>query len=213
MAYENIIINVQSSIRIETSVGVIYFDPIEINEQTADANIIFVTHDHFDHYSPETIANIKKDGTILVVPEKMLSKAVSECGITKDNIISVKPDERYNAGELSFETVRAYNNLKPFHPKSAGWCGYIINADDTRYYVSGDTDANADNKKVRCDIALIPVGGTYTMDAKAAAEFANTIHPKTVIPTHYGKIVGKPEDGKKFAAKVDKDIEVVFKLN
>lgn len=212
MSYENITINTQSSIRIALSSAVIYFDPIEKKEQTSDADIIFVTHDHFDHYSPESIAKIKKDSTVLVVPAKLYGKAASECGIAEENIVSVVPGEKYTAGGITFETVGAYNNLKPFHTKSAGWCGYIAEADGIRYYVAGDTDANADNKKTVCDVALVPIGGTYTMDWKAAAEFVNAISPKTVIPTHYGSIVGKPDDGKRFASKVSESIETVIML-
>ena len=112
------------------------------------------------------------------------------------------------------ETVPAYNKLKPFHPKANKWQGYIVTMDDIRYYVAGDTDVNEDIKKVQCDVALIPIGGHYTMDKKQAADYIADLKPKAVIPTHYGSIVGNKADGtefKDYLEKMDKDIQVELK--
>ena len=200
----------QNSIRIKSDVGMIYIDPFKIDDETHDADFILITHDHYDHFSSEDIAKIKKDTTVLVVPEKMEAKAVKESGIKE--IETVKPGTYHEIGNLELETIPAYNLLKPFHPKAAGWVGYILKINGKRIYIAGDTDATKEAKEVICDIALVPIGGTYTMDAKKAAELVNEINPEVAIPTHYGSIVGKLSDAKVFAANVKDTIKVVEKI-
>ena len=200
----------QNSIRIKSDVGTIYIDPFKIDDETHDADFILITHDHYDHFSSEDIAKVKKDTTVLVVPEKMEAKAVKESGIKE--IETVKPGTYHEIGNLELETIPMYNILKPFHPKAAGWVGYILKINGKRIYIAGDTDATKEAKEVICDIALIPIGGTYTMDAKKAAELVNEINPEVVIPTHYGSIVGKLSDAKVFAANVKDTIKVVEKI-
>ena len=200
----------QNSIRIKSDVGTIYIDPFKIDDETHDADFILITHDHYDHFSSEDIDKIKKDTTVLVVPEKMEAKAVKESGIKE--IETVKPGTYHEFGNLELETIPAYNLLKPFHPKAAGWVGYILKINGKRIYIAGDTDATQEAKEVICDIALVPIGGTYTMDAKKAAELVNEINPEVAIPTHYGSIVGKPSDAKIFAANVKDTIKVVEKI-
>lgn len=200
----------QNSIRIKSDVGTIYIDPFKIDDETHDADFILITHDHYDHFSSEDIAKIKKDTTVLVVPEKMEAKAVKESGIKE--IETVKPGTYHEIGNLELETIPAYNLLKPFHPKAAGWVGYILKINGKRIYIAGDTDATKEAKEVICDIALVPIGGTYTMDAKKAAELVNEINPEVAIPTHYGSIVGKLSDAKVFAANVKDSIKVVEKI-
>ena len=99
---------------------------------------------------------------------------------------------------IKFETVLAYNTNKAFHPKENEWVGYIIEIKGIRYYIAGDTDITEENKKVKCDVAFVPVGGTYTMDFKEAAYLINEIKPKIAVPTHYGDIVGKNQDATDF---------------
>ena len=200
----------QNSIRIKSDVGTIYIDPFKIDDETHDADFILITHDHYDHFSSEDIAKVKKDDTVLVVPEKMEAKAVKESGIKE--IETVKPGTYHEIGNLELETIPAYNLLKPFHPKAAGWVGYILKINGKRIYIAGDTDATKEAKEVICDIALVPIGGTYTMDAKKAAELVNEINPEVAIPTHYGSIVGKLSDSKVFAANVKDTIKVVEKI-
>ena len=96
--------------------------------------------------------------------------------------------------------------------KSAGWVGYILRIDGQRIYIAGDTDATKEAMDVKCDIALVPIGGTYTMDARKAAELVNTIRPEVAIPVHYGSIVGSPKDGEVFAQYVKDPIKVEFKI-
>lgn len=207
---DNIDVFKQNSIRIKSDVGTIYIDPFKIDDETHDADFILITHDHYDHFSSEDIAKVKKDTTVLVVPEKMEAKAVKESGIKEIEI--VKPGTYHEIGNLEFETIPMYNILKPFHPKAAGWVGYILKINGKRIYIAGDTDATKEAKEVICDIALVPIGGTYTMDAKKAAELVNEINPEVAIPTHYGSIVGKLSDAKVFAANVKDSIKVVEKI-
>ena len=207
----NIEVFIQNSIRIRSRVGVIYIDPFQMKEEPKDADFVLITHDHYDHFSPEDIVKVSKADTILVVPEKMAAKAREVSGMV-GKIETVKPSVYREMGGLEFETVPAYNTLKPFHPKSAEWVGYILRIDGKRIYIAGDTDATKEAKAVKCDTALVPIGGTYTMDAKKAAELINTIRPDVAIPVHYGHIVGKPGDGEVFAENVMAPIKVEFKI-
>lgn len=214
MTLANITVNTQSSIRIGGS-KVLYFDPYLIPAASHDADLIFITHEHYDHFEPESIARLKKEETLLVAPESMKKKTLSESGIAEGNCLFYQPGESFEAGGAAVETIPAYNKLKPFHPKGKKWQGYVVTMDDIRYYVSGDTDVNEDIKKVRCDVALIPIGGFYTMDWKQAAEYIALIKPQAVIPTHYGSIVGNKTDGEDFRKMLeglDGKIRVELKL-
>ena len=208
---ENIEVNTQNSIRIASRVGVIYVDPLEIPDERHDADYILITHDHYDHFSPENIRKVAKAGCILVVPEKMEGKA-QEVSDAVDRIDTVKPSIYRKINGLEFETVPAYNTLKPFHPKSAEWVGYVLRIDGKRIYIAGDTDTTKEAKAVKCDIAIVPIGGTYTMDARKAAELVNTIRPDIAVPVHYGSIVGKASDGDVFAENAKSPVKVVFKI-
>ena len=192
-----------SSIKISKE-KIIYIDPYKIKEEKHDADIIFITHDHFDHYSEEDICKIKKEDTIIIVPRTILSEVN---GFDKENIITVEPGKRYTVHCINFETVPAYNINKKFHPKENNWVGYIIEIDGVRYYIAGDTGINEENQKVRCDVAFVPVGGTYTMDYEEAAKLVNTIKPQIAVPVHYGSVVGKEEDAIKFIKLLDENIQ------
>lgn len=214
MNLNNITVNAQSSIRIEGS-KILYFDPFQITAASHDADIIFITHEHYDHFEPESIAKIKKDGTFLAAPESIRKKVLSESGVKSDKCVFYNPGETHELEGIVIETVPAYNKLKPFHPKGNRWQGYIVKMDDVRYYVAGDTDVNEDIQKVKCDVALIPIGGHFTMDKKQAADYIANLKPKAVIPTHYGNVVGKPTDGNDFKNSLeamDKNIQVELKL-
>ena len=204
---DHIAVLTHSSIKVQCEAGTVYFDPFHIPEESHDADAILITHEHYDHFSPEDIKKIAKSDTLVVVPEGMKTKAEKELP-SGCRIQTVKPGEKYQIGELEFETIPAYNRLKPFHPKHAGWVGYILQIDGQRIYIAGDTDATKEAKQVVCDVALVPVGGTYTMDAKQAAELVNEIRPKIAVPTHYGSVVGKQDDAQIFAKHVDTAISV-----
>lgn len=213
MDLSNITVNAQSSIRIGGQ-KILYFDPFNISEEKHDADIIFITHEHFDHFQPESIAKIKKNDTVIVAPASMEKRIEEESGVAEIKLW--EPGTIHEFDGLWVETIPAYNGpLKPFHPKSKGWQGYLVKMDEMKYYIAGDTDANEDNRKVACDVALIPIGGKYTMDKKHAAEFAAELKPTAVIPTHYGDVVGSPSDGAEFKAMVenlDKSIQIELKL-
>lgn len=202
---ENIEVLCHSSIRFNKGL-IIYFDPFKINKDYHDADIIFITHSHYDHYSEENISKVIKDNTTIVVP-KDLEDMVLQFGFAKEHIIVVSPNEEYSVLGINFKTIPAYNANKNFHPKSNEWVGYIVNLDQTTYYIAGDTDITEENRQVKCDVAFVPIGGTYTMTYSEAAELINEIKPQIAAPIHYGLIVGNKEDANNFANLVDKEIE------
>ena len=201
----NISINCHSSIKINGE-KIIYIDPYKIKEINKDADLIFITHEHYDHYSIEDINKIKKSNTRFIVPKSMKNRLIID-RISENDIISVDVKNKYNVDDIEFETIPAYNINKNFHPKNNNWVGYIININNIKYYIAGDTDMTEEAINVKCDIAFIPIGGTYTMDYKEAATLTNKIKPKYAIPIHYGLIVGKYEDAIKYSNLLDKEIE------
>ena len=201
---ENIEVLCHSSIKINKE-KIIYIDPFKINKNFNDADIIFITHSHYDHYSEEDINKIKKQEPIIIAPTETIEKLLKE-GYKQENIISVEPNKEYKVEGIKFETVSAYNNHKQFHPKENRWVGYIIELQGIRYYIAGDTDINEENRKVKCDVAFIPVGGTYTMDYKEAADLINELKPKIAVPIHYGSVVGTKQDAINFVCLVKPDI-------
>lgn len=202
---ENIEVLCHSSIRFNKGL-IIYFDPFKINKDYNDADIIFITHSHYDHYSEEDISKVIKDNTTIVVPKDLEDRAL-QFGFAKEHIIVVSPNEEYSVLGINFKTIPAYNTNKNFHPKSNEWVGYIVNLDQTTYYIAGDTDITEENRQVKCDVAFVPIGGTYTMTYSEAAELINEIKPQIAVPIHYGLIVGNKEDANNFANLVDKEIE------
>ena len=194
-----------SSIKINKE-KVIYIDPFKIDKNYNDADMIFVTHDHYDHYSEEDIDKIKKEDTIIIAPEELLTKLLRK-GFRKDSIITVEPNKKYMIQGMKFETIPAYNTNKQVHPKENGWVGYIIEIKGVRYYIAGDTDITEENRRVKCDVAFVPVGGTYTMDFKEAATLVNEIKPKMAIPIHYGDIVGTKQDAIDFSKLLHPEIK------
>lgn len=203
---EQITINMHSSIRIQGD-RVIYFDPYGIEEETHDADVIFITHDHYDHFDPDSINKVIRDDTLLVIPRSSMD-AWSESEIIATQMVQMDPGQAMDMFGMIIETIPAYNHMKPFHPRRNEWLGYIVTTDDRRVYVAGDTDLTDEAKEVKCDIAFVPVGGKYTMNAEKAAELVNLIKPDIAVPTHYGSIVGKPGDGRAFKELVDEDILV-----
>ena len=194
-----------SSIKINKE-KIIYFDPFRIDKNYNDADIIFITHDHYDHYSESDIDKVIKQDTVIVAPEELLTKLLRK-GYNKDYIVTVDPGETDMVGDIRFETVPAYNINKSFHPKENGWVGYIIELKGICYYIAGDTDITEENKKVKCDVAFVPVGGTYTMDFKEAAYLINEIKPKIAVPIHYGSIVGTKQDATDFIKLIHPEIK------
>ena len=202
---ENIEVLCHSSIKFKKE-KVIYIDPFRIDKEYHDADVIMITHDHYDHYSEEDIDKIKKEDTKIVAPKDLLAKLTKK-GFKQNNIITVEPNQEYNLDEMKIETIPAYNKMKPFHPKQKGWVGYVLEINHVRYYIAGDTDVTNENKKVKCDVAFVPVGGTYTMNSKQAADLINEIKPKIAVPIHYGSVVGTNQDAIDFAELLHPSIE------
>jgi len=182
---------------------IIYIDPFDIAEKEK-ADIILITHEHYDHCSVEDVKKIIKNDTIIFT----VSDCAKKLGM---NVKLVKPGDKIKIENIEIEAVPSYNINKQFHPKSRGWVGFILNINGVRIYHAGDTDFIPEMKDIKVDIALVPIGGTYTMNYEEAAHAVEVIKPKIVIPMHYGKIVGSKEDVLKFKKLLEgKDIDVIF---
>ena len=207
---ESITLNTHASVRIEWDGEVYYVDPYQIADEPHDAGFILLTHDHFDHFEPASMEKLMSEYTLIVCPESM-QDAVMEA-FPEADLLTVVPGEFYEDGPLEVDTVPAYNVDKDFHPEENGWVGYIFHLGDFRVYVAGDTDDTDEARDVSADVALVPIGGTYTMSPEEAAELINEMAPEVVIPYHYGSVAGSPDDADKFAALVDAGTQVVIKL-
>ena len=217
VSLENVRVFTQSAIRLEGARGtVVYFDPFALTDAEAahDADYVLITHAHYDHLSPEDYARVAGEKTVVVAPTSMAGEVA---GLEAAAVHLMPAGEKLELPGLCVEAVPAYNvelERLGMHPRENGWLGYVVTLDGepTRYYVSGDTDQNADNEIVSCDAALVPIGGTYTCDPHQAAAFVNALRPATVVPTHYGSIVGTYDNFDTFAAEVDPAISVIKKL-
>jgi L-ascorbate metabolism protein UlaG (beta-lactamase superfamily) len=175
---------------------VVYIDPWHIN-RSEKADIILVTHEHYDHLSPDDIAKLRGPATEVVAPASAATKLSGQ-------VHTIAPGQAIAVAGVRVEAVPAYNVNKfrspghPFHPKAEGKVGYIITLGGVRIYHAGDTDLIPEMDSVRCDIALLPVSGTYVMTAEEAAQAADRLAPRLAIPMHYGSIVGSDADAERF---------------
>jgi len=172
--------------------AVVYIDPWKVASEPRDGSVVFVSHSHFDHCSPEDVAKVLAAGGVVVGS----ADAVAQIGAGKP----LSAGSTVEAGGVTVAGMPAYNVDKDFHPKAKGWLGAVVRMDGVRIYYAGDTDRIAEMSELAdIDLALLPVGGTYTMTAAQAAQAAVDIGAKAAVPYHFGDIVGSPADGQAFA--------------
>ena len=173
---------------------VIYIDPWKIPGSPHDANVVFVSHSHYDHCSAEDVSKVlSQDGQVIGARD-----AITQISSGK----ALTPGESIEIEGVKVAAVPAYNPSKPFHPKANKWLGAVIEMDGAKIYYAGDTDKISEMSELSgmgIDLALLPVGGKYTMNAPEAAQAVELIKPKAAIPYHFGDIVGSVDDAKKFA--------------
>lgn len=192
-----------------TSGKVVYIDPFHLKTEEK-ADFILITHGHYDHCSIPDIRKIIKPDTIIIATPDCASKLTK---LEHDNLKLIAPGDKIDLGEIIVETVPAYNLEKEFHPKMNDWVGYIITMSGARLYHTGDTDIIPEMKPIKTDVMMLPVGGTYTMDADEAARAASIIKPQLAIPMHYGDIVGKQSDAARFKEIADVKVEILKPSN
>ena len=204
----------QAAIQLNADGKVIQIDPFKIKDGAEKADILLITHGHFDHCSTEDAIKVSKPSTIVVAPKDCL-EALEKLDVAEK--ITAELNKRYEIGGVVIETVPAYNVDKKFHPKESNWVGYVITVGGKRYYHAGDTDKIPEMASLKdgvlkdVDVAFLPVGGTYTMAVEEAAEAVKLFKPKKVVPMHYGTVpeVGEKEDGNRFKEKCDCEVEVL----
>jgi L-ascorbate metabolism protein UlaG (beta-lactamase superfamily) len=179
----------------------IVIDPFQV-KQCEPADIILISHEHYDHCSPEDVKKIRKDSTVIVTEAQSAAKLSGDVRV-------VQPGDKLMVSGIPIEAVPSYNTNKSFHPKENGWLGFIVTVDGVRVYHAGDTDRIPEMESFQVDIALLPVSGTYVMTAEEAVEAARMFKPKVVIPMHYGAIVGSADDAKRFSEALQGTCEVV----
>lgn len=171
----------------------IYFDPFQLGPGLPPADLICISHEHYDHCSPADVLKIQQPSTLIVTEARAAAKLTGK-------VMTLAPGEHREVEGVTIETVPAYNTNKRFHPQANRWLGFILTVDGVRVYHAGDTDYTPEMGKIRADLVLLPVSGTYVMTAEEAAQAALAIGPKIAVPMHYGSIVGASDDAARFAA-------------
>ncbi len=184
------------------AVKTLYFDPYQISGQVP-ADIICVSHEHFDHCSANDIKKIQHPGTVIV------TNSASAAALDGD-VRVVTPGDTITFEGIEIEAVPSYNVNKDFHPKASGMLGFVVTVEGTRIYHAGDADFIPEMKDVKADVALLPVSGTYVMTAEEAVQAALEIQPQVAIPMHFGSIVGSEDDAQRFAESLKGSIKVVI---
>ena len=186
--------------RIRTRAGVVYIDPYRV-EDAPPADLILITHDHFDHFSRDDVLRLAGRRTTAIGPATVMEQL-------KGRTVSVLPGESVEIDELEVQALPAYNTNKldssgkPFHAREAGWLAFVLRDGARRIYHSGDTDVIPEmDQAAGVDVALLPVSGTYVMSPPEAAEAARRIDPGVAVPMHWGTVIGTREDAEAFAAE------------
>lgn len=187
----------------------VYIDPWKITNAAHDADVVLITHDHFDHFVLEDLDKVRNDKTLVVAPEMLRGKI-------EGNVVIVAPGDAVSCHDVPVEVVKAYNlhpDRQNFHPAKYGGVGYIVTLNGKRIYHTGDTDPIPEMKNVKCDIMLVPVSGTYVCTPDEAAQVVEMVKPKLVIPMHWDTIVGTWEDANAFKEKVSVPVEILGKTS
>ncbi|MBU0908538.1 MAG: MBL fold metallo-hydrolase [Proteobacteria bacterium] len=187
--------------RLRAAGQVVYFDPFQLSGDLPPADLILVSHAHYDHFSPDDIKKIRQESTLIITEPESAAKL-------SGNVKAMQPGQSITWGPFTIEAVRAYNTNKKFHPQANNWLGFIVTVEGVRLYHAGDTDHIPEMADYKADIALLPVSGTYVMTADEAAQAALDINPKVAVPMHFGSIVGEQSDAERFAAKLVNKIKV-----
>lgn len=180
----------------------VYIDPWKIDGEPHDGDLVIVSHGHYDHCSPEDVRKVAKPTADILAP--------ADAAAALGRGTSAEFGTKVTMGGAIVETVRAYNPEKTFHPRRSNWFGVVLTVDGARIYYAGDTDVVPEMGDLRdIDVALLPVGGTYTMDPAEAARACRMIQPAVAIPYHWGDIVGDETDARTFADKAPCEVRIL----
>ena len=184
----------QAAIRWRDRGLTVYIDPWGTGDDPPAADLILITHAHFDHFRPDEIDRLRGAATRIVAPHDVANELTGD-------VTPVRPGETHEVGGVHITTVPAYNTREEalkFHPRANDWVGYIVELGGTSYYHAGDTDHAPELDDVRADVTFLPIGGHFTMDWRAAAGLAKQIGPAVAVPIHYGFVICSPDDGLRF---------------
>ena len=203
-----------ASFRITVGRATVYIDPYRVADDVPPADLILITHGHYDHFSPQDVERLSGRDTWLVGPAAVAERVSGQ-------VHRIGPGETIEdelVRGLHISAVAAYNTSKrdadgnPFHPRDAGWVGYALNVRGERLYHSGDTDVIPEMDSVTgVDVALLPVSGVYVMTAQEAAEAARRIQPRVAVPMHWGSHIGTEHDARTFATKAPVEVRIMEK--
>ena len=192
-----------ASFQISYNSTILYIDPWKLSEAPHDGSYIFISHSHYDHFSPDDIEKVSNPETAIIASADVVKKYGSGQAI--------KPGRSIELPDLKVTAVAAYNLDKPFHPKSNEWIGFVLQFGPLRIYYAGDTDITPEMQALEnIDLAMLPVGGTYTMDPEQAAQAVKQFKPKRALPYHWGDIVGSRSDAEAFLQLADCDIDFIY---
>lgn len=192
-----------ATFRISYGDEVIYIDPWKLKKSRRDATLVLISHDHHDHFSTDDIEKVRQSETRFISSADVVEKY-------GDGIV-LKPGQAVKQKGVTITGVHAYNPNKRFHLKQNEWLGFVIDIASKRIYYAGDTDITDQMKELSdIDIALLPVGGTYTMNAQEAAKATEFLKPKTAIPYHWGDIIGERTDAERFAELADCKVTILL---